>query len=136
MRISDWSSDVCSSDLIVERLLFAVEDVDVARRYLHRAVAAVPVGDRVGGDTVGDRRVADFQVHRYHRLSNFRRSRIARMFMQIRTASSTMIAADVRSTKARSGLSAHRQICTRRTVTGSNSSAEALGVGTDWGHTG
>ena len=38
----------------------------------------------------------------------------------MRNASSTMIAADVRSTNARSGLSAHRKICTGNAVEGSS----------------
>ena len=40
-------------------------------------------------------------------------------FMAIRNSSKTMTAADVRSTKARSGLSTQRYICTGNTVDGS-----------------
>src|SRR3546814_2600481 len=55
MRISDWSSDVCSSDLVVDRLavdeqdpLVAVDDLrQVALR--HRQVAAA-VGERLEDD--------------------------------------------------------------------------------------
>ena len=44
----------------------------------------------------------------YQRRSNRRRSTTARLFMAIRNPRSTRMAAEVRSTKARSGLSPHR----------------------------
>ena len=44
----------------------------------------------------------------YQRRSNFFRRTTAVAFITIRKASKTMVAAEVRSTKARSGLSAHR----------------------------
>gem|GEM_PF-5021714 len=44
----------------------------------------------------------------YQRRSNFLRNRTAVRFMTIKNASNTMMAAEVRSTKPRSGLSAHR----------------------------
>src|SRR3546814_12146180 len=51
MRISDWSSDVCSSDLIAlapdERTLYvAVSDKEVAGVYAYPLDAAGDVGDR------------------------------------------------------------------------------------------
>src|SRR3546814_13052797 len=48
MRISDWSSDVCSSDLETERL-------EVARNHLHRRDAArLHGGDEVGARSEGE----------------------------------------------------------------------------------
>src|SRR3546814_12172217 len=43
MRISDWSSDVCSSDLVVEdRIIFAISLLDLVER----------LGDQEGADAI------------------------------------------------------------------------------------
>src|SRR3546814_10623155 len=54
MRISDWSSDVCSSDLLVELLALLLVAAhaaldDLARRLSRRRAAGGPVPGRRGG---------------------------------------------------------------------------------------
>src|SRR3546814_13930262 len=49
MRISDWSSDVCSSDLPVDLLqILVVDAVDAQRALLHHAVGMVVFPRSVG----------------------------------------------------------------------------------------
>src|SRR3546814_11414035 len=45
MRISDWSSDVCSSDLLAHRMACVEEAVD------HRQSVALPVGQAATDET-------------------------------------------------------------------------------------
>src|SRR3546814_13987955 len=58
MRISDWSSDVCSSDLLlIERLAGADAGMDeqiIAEQ--HQVFAAIEEIDRLGGHALGDQR--------------------------------------------------------------------------------
>src|SRR3546814_6243002 len=70
MRISDWSSDVCSSDLGVDPLEVAVDAADAhqAQREREEAVAFVlgllPFGDVVAdADEAGDRAGAVTERH-------------------------------------------------------------------------
>src|SRR3546814_6376305 len=78
MRISDWSSDVCSSDLFDQRGARAEgpfapggDDLDVRLQrivaeleaHLVVALAGRPVGDRVGAGLGGD---LDLQIGRAH----------------------------------------------------------------------
>ena len=49
---------------------------------------------------------------------------MAAAFITSKNSSSTMIAADVRSTNARSGLSAHKKICTGKAVAGLSGESE------------
>src|SRR3546814_5394250 len=60
MRISDWSSDVCSSDLLV-RDAGSAEELDGVGRDLHRGVARVALGDRGEG---GQLLARDAAIHR------------------------------------------------------------------------
>src|SRR3546814_15564481 len=50
MRISDWSSDVCSSDLLVGFSLGAVVAVQAAADYPERVRSLVPLGGFVSAD--------------------------------------------------------------------------------------
>src|SRR3546814_3408654 len=52
MRISDWSSDVCSSDLEAELVVGAVRDVRVVRRLLFLARHVRSEERRVGKECV------------------------------------------------------------------------------------
>src|SRR3546814_6640426 len=45
MRISDWSSDVCSSDLFCELGDFETVGIDASARFPHDLVRLVDVGD-------------------------------------------------------------------------------------------
>ena len=62
---------------------------------------------------------AEMASFAYHRLSNFLLSTTAKPFITIKKANKAKVAAEVRSTKARSGLCAHKYIWTGRTVAGS-----------------
>src|SRR3546814_14880446 len=69
MRISDWSSDVCSSDLISECELLTFEDRDggvaaVGWIVHHDYLGALPRRARIGGIRLraGDIQVGDHQV--------------------------------------------------------------------------
>src|SRR3546814_2661275 len=69
MRISDWSSDVCSSDLISECELLTFEDRDggvaaVGWIVHHDYLGALPRRARIGGIRLraGDIQVVDHQV--------------------------------------------------------------------------
>src|SRR3546814_19165084 len=48
MRISDWSSDVCSSDLQRQDLAAALRQLDALERFVAHSAAAAPIvpGDR------------------------------------------------------------------------------------------
>src|SRR3546814_7798938 len=48
MRISDWSSDVCSSDLWVAGLFYYSDSIDREERFVVTSVAPLPRG--LGGD--------------------------------------------------------------------------------------
>src|SRR3546814_9569294 len=51
LRISDWSSDVCSSDLLAIALGLELRALDVAfgNRLHHAPLAGLPGGDCIGG---------------------------------------------------------------------------------------
>src|SRR3546814_16704671 len=63
MRISDWSSDVCSSDLRLRAQVGAAADADLGRRAVdvHVVAARLPVGERdraanaVEGEALGEK---------------------------------------------------------------------------------
>src|SRR3546814_4168420 len=71
MRISDWSSDVCSSDLLVEGYPWRVLEGHTGKRYayamtreggryMHRIIAGTPKGmetDHINCDGLDNRRV-------------------------------------------------------------------------------
>src|SRR3546814_4487562 len=63
MRISDWSSDVCSSDLRVRRLLFrSLRSQSALTHQLSRQPS------RLQGRPIGDTRFVAFRLsHRWHR---------------------------------------------------------------------
>src|SRR3546814_12786981 len=67
MRISDWSSDVCSSDLAVRNVRGGMDDdVDPAERPRRRLDqrAAVGVPRDIGGEAFGDpARLLDLRLH-------------------------------------------------------------------------
>src|SRR3546814_16168610 len=65
MRISDWSSDVCSSDLARQRRVFRYREVDIEYREFRK---------------LHDRRLGE--IHRYERIERGRRS-VERMGAQI-----------------------------------------------------
>src|SRR3546814_5765859 len=54
MRISDWSSDVCSSDLVDRRVLF---EVGVAVALLQQHLAILHHHDHGAGDVAGSQRI-------------------------------------------------------------------------------
>src|SRR3546814_15602545 len=60
MRISDWSSDVCSSDL--DRVLRRLRIGAVAADALHQNVDAVDIGERIA------RRIADLARGKLRRI--------------------------------------------------------------------
>src|SRR5690606_5769587 len=125
---------------IEDRLLVAVEDIHVAHAHLrlrhegaaHRGVIGAAVHHRVAFPNPGRGPGHVFYVvrghcshgvllsvsARYQRRSRRLRSHTAAVFITIKKASSTMMAAEVFSTKARSGLSDQRNICTGSTVAG------------------
>src|SRR3546814_13971008 len=70
MRISDWSSDVCSSDLGERLFGFGVEPPDIADQLLDQG-DTLPGGRRLTRD-VGDL-AAVFEVERTDRLDDARR---------------------------------------------------------------
>ena len=98
-RRPDQGQDLVLDDVAIDPeqgLLFPVEDLDVEGRHLHRCRRRMRLGIGVFGKV---------NRHRHHRRSNFLRSQIAKPFIRIRNASSTMIAAEVLAVKPRSGLS-------------------------------
>ncbi len=114
---------------MLDRVLVAVKDVDIGRRSCVRfatrtsptvwkslssgrelCAGALALATSASVDNSFSSIHCFFLVgHRdHHRRSKRRRRMTAKAFIAIRKASSTMMAAEVRSTKARSGLSAHR----------------------------
>src|SRR3546814_5002449 len=70
MRISDWSSDVCSSDLLVAHEFVEFVGVDVDRNLGARRGAGQPVVDAELVDVAGDRdQIAEHRVA--HRRRDF-----------------------------------------------------------------
>src|SRR3546814_3211263 len=53
MRISDWSSDVCSSDLLGLHADRATEFIDIATHHIHPDAATGQIGGRLGGGKSG-----------------------------------------------------------------------------------
>src|SRR3546814_7864613 len=45
MRISDWSSDVCSSDLVIAFLTWVAENVGEEARFMHQGMTSSDVLD-------------------------------------------------------------------------------------------
>src|SRR5690606_33350585 len=125
---------------VEDRLLVAVEDIHVAHAHLrfrhegaaHGGVIGAAVHHRIPFPNPGRGPGHVFYVvrghcshgvllsvsARYQRRSRRLRSHTAAVFITIKKASSTMMAAEVFSTKARSGLSDQRNICTGSTVAG------------------
>src|SRR3546814_20661629 len=68
MRISDWSSDVCSSDLIAAggRIDGGVDADDIARQIEHRTAGVALVDRSVGLDIAVVSARADIAVTRRH----------------------------------------------------------------------
>src|SRR3546814_2852119 len=64
MRISDWSSDVCSSDLTkkagVRLLIEAINTIDIPGFYLSTSAQALAIIETVGSDNLS------FQYDIYH----------------------------------------------------------------------
>jgi hypothetical protein len=103
---------------VEQRLLVAVPEIDLARGHL--ALAGSARRRRSRGGAVGGHRGGIAGVGCYHFVRNLCRRKTAVAFMRIRKPSSTMIAAEVRATKPRSGLSNQMKICVGRAVAGSS----------------